>query len=102
MPQLNVPSINPLKIPYVELEPGKESSVAIKLQFRDVELFGITNPELQILKTVGFEKDPSRSKYEVHIKIPRIEMLSNYNISGRVLILPIQGQGRSNLTFGNL
>lgn len=95
---LNIPNLNPLKIPYVQLEPGSESSVAIKLTFRDVELYGITNP--QITKTVGFERDPSKSKFEVHVQIPRIEMISNYNISGRVLIIPIVGTGRSNLTFG--
>lgn len=99
MPSLNVPSLTPLKIPFVQLDPGAESTVAIKLQFRDVEIYGIEKPD--VTKIVGFESDPTKSKFEAHIKLNRIEMLSNYNISGRVLILPIVGTGRSNLTFGN-
>jgi hypothetical protein len=98
VPSMNVPSLNPLRIPYVQLDPGAESSVAIKLQFRDVEIYGIKDPE--VTKTAGFDQNPSKSKFEVHLKLKRIEMLSNYNISGRVLILPIVGTGRSNLTFG--
>lgn len=98
VPSLNFPKLNPLRIPFVQLNPGAESTVQVKMSFRDVDLYGIKNPEL--IKTVGFDSDPAKSKFEIHVKFNRLEMLSNYNISGRVLILPIVGTGRSNLTFG--
>lgn len=48
----------------------------------------------------GFGSVVAGSKYEVHARIPRIEMIAKYNIEGRVLILPITGNGKSNLTLG--
>lgn len=48
----------------------------------------------------GFGSEPKDSKYEVHARIPRVEMIAKYNIEGRVLVLPITGNGKSNLTLG--
>lgn len=48
----------------------------------------------------GFEKDPKRSKFEIHARLPRIELDAKYKADGKVLILPITGNGKSNLTLG--
>lgn len=98
IPSLNVPSMDPLVLPIVRIEQGKESSVAVKLTFKDCHVHGITNAVIN--KTVGFGRDPSSSKYEIYARVPRLQLLANYNVTGRVLILPIVGNGRSNLTFG--
>lgn len=98
IPSLNIPPMDPLLLPLVKIEQGKESSVAVKLVFRDCKIHGITNAIIN--KTIGFDHDPKSSKYEIHARVPRLELIAKYNISGRVLILPIQGNGRSNLTFG--
>lgn len=50
----------------------------------------------------GFGSDPKTSKYELHARIPRLEMIAKYKIDGKVLILPIRGAGASNLTLGKL
>lgn len=49
----------------------------------------------------GFEADPHTSKYEVYATIPKITVSGDYKINGRVLVLPIQGQGKANLVFEN-
>jgi Haemolymph juvenile hormone binding protein (JHBP) len=33
------------------------------------------------------------------LTVPRFNMLSQYNIKGRILLLPIHGQGQSNITI---
>lgn len=48
----------------------------------------------------GFNKNAENDKIDFKLKVPRISMISKYKISGRVLILPIQGEGRSNMTMG--
>lgn len=48
----------------------------------------------------GFTSDPKTSKFELHARLPRIEMIAKYKIDGKVLILPIRGEGASNLTLG--
>lgn len=49
----------------------------------------------------GFETDPRTSKFEIEATVPRISLVGKYKINGKVLVLPIQGRGKSNLTLGN-
>lgn len=41
------------------------------------------------------------SKYEVYAFVPRIDIVGKYKINGRVLVLPIQGEGNAKLAFDN-
>lgn len=36
------------------------------------------------------------------ILIPRLQIISDYEVNGHVMLLPIQGKGPSNITLGNL
>lgn len=47
----------------------------------------------------GFQKDPN-GKYEIRMKGTAIQLVGEYNIKGKILILPIQGVGNSNITMG--
>lgn len=49
----------------------------------------------------GFQKGLA-GKYLLNVKGPRLFLVGPYKISGRVLVLPIQGVGKSNITLGNL
>lgn len=55
---------------------------------------------LSLIFCSGFESNVANSKYEVYARIPRVEMIAKYIIDGRVLVLPITGNGKSNLTMG--
>lgn len=51
----------------------------------------------------GFQANPA-GKYVLVVKgtgNPNLYLVGPYKISGRVLILPIQGEGISNITLGN-
>lgn len=37
---------------------------------------------------------------EVEVMIPRVSIISPYNIDGKVFLFPIKGSGNTNLTFG--
>lgn len=50
----------------------------------------------------GFNLDPLKSTYEIHVRIPNVRLSGNYKISGKVLVLPIQGEGKSELNFEDL
>lgn len=43
-----------------------------------------------------------KSKYEIYAKLPLVTLEGDYKINGRVLILPIQGVGKSQLNFDNV
>lgn len=48
----------------------------------------------------GFTDDPA-GQNEIQLTFPRLELISPYSMDGRVLILPVQGNGDSNLTLIN-
>lgn len=48
----------------------------------------------------GFNRDAENDKIEFKLRAPVLSLVGNYKISGRVLVLPIQGNGRSNMTMG--
>lgn len=50
----------------------------------------------------GFTADPRTSKYEVHANVPKISINGKYKVNGRVLVLPIRGDGDANLVFENV
>lgn len=47
----------------------------------------------------GFTSDPTTSKYEVYANVPKISITGKYKVNGRVLVLPIQGEGNARLQF---
>lgn len=48
----------------------------------------------------GFGADPRTSKFEVIGKTKQLSIVGKYTLNGKVLILPIVGNGLANLTFG--
>lgn len=98
--EVNLPRIDPLYVEKANIIQDPSSSIAIKLTLRDAYVSGLTKAE--VYKTVGFEENPSKSKYEVHARVPRILIKSKYIVDGKVLILPITGNGDAVLSFGKL
>lgn len=49
----------------------------------------------------GFTKDFDGKKIDITLKIPSTTLIGDYKLDGQVLILPIQGLGKCNLTLGN-
>lgn len=48
----------------------------------------------------GFTANPT--KMEMNMLVPVASLIGGYKINGKVLILPIQGEGASNMTMGKL
>lgn len=48
----------------------------------------------------GFGENPN-GQYELRLRGPSFVLKGPYTINGRILILPIQGQGSSNFTLEN-
>lgn len=55
---------------------------------------------LLIIHFSGYGKDPKKSKFEFYGRIPRLTILGSYKLNGKVVILPVQGDGPANMTFG--
>lgn len=46
--------------------------------------------------------DNATGRHEIQVSVKQIILLGDYTISGSVLILPIQGEGKCNLTLDNV
>lgn len=80
---------------------GSESPINIKLEFKDVALSGISSA--RAYKASGFRKQDNGNdvlKIDIRFKSPVLTLSGPYKINGRVLVLPIQGNGLSNITLG--
>ncbi|XP_063696583.1 protein takeout-like [Culicoides brevitarsis] len=99
-PDMNLGPIEPLHINKLDIEQGGKSPIQVTLNFRDMDLHGISNGV--VTRVNGFEADPRTSKFEIEAKVPRLTLAGKYKINGKVLVLPIQGRGLSNLTIDNV
>ncbi|XP_018570149.1 protein takeout-like [Anoplophora glabripennis] len=88
--QLKIPSLNPVKIEFVELTTSN-----LNLKLRNVEVYGLD--KLKILNvTVDFDK----RKVRTITAIDRSTILAQYEMKGRI-ILPLTGHGPANITLYN-
>lgn len=95
-----MPPIDPLKINAINIAQGASSSpVNIQLDLKNQDIYGMK--DIKVRKVRGFDKVPD-SVLEVEAELKQIKLIGDYKIDGRILVLPIQGQGRSNLTLDDL
>lgn len=97
---LNLPSIDPLHINAISIAQGSQSPVSINLELKHQDMYGLHN--LKVSRTKGFEKNPNGQVFEVDAFAKQINLIGDYSIDGRVLVLPIRGHGKSNLTLDDL
>lgn len=71
--------------------------VTLNSYFRNIKIYGLNTPIKQIS---GFERDLKRAEF--HGVIPVLRMLAEYEMKGQLLVLPIEGRGKSNITLTNV
>lgn len=96
IPEVNLVQLDPLIIEKMDIVQG-DGPINIELNFKNVELTGLS--ESTIKKASGFTAEPSQM--DLAILVPVASLVGGYKINGKVLILPIQGQGHSNMTMEN-
>lgn len=90
--KFNLPNLLPLKVPQININ----SKDSLSMQFTDCELHGLESSVV-----TGMHVDFKEQKTTLEVDIAHLNVLANYNISGRILILPVVGQGPANITIGN-
>lgn len=72
----------------------------IALHFTDVKLGGLS--KAKVYKANGFNEISKMDYVDIRLKIPKFTIDGPYTSKGRILVLPIQGNGTSHLSLGNL
>ncbi|XP_050088483.1 uncharacterized protein LOC126572847 [Anopheles aquasalis] len=96
VPEIGLVPLDPLRIDKMDIIQG-DGPINIELNFRKVDLNGFR--EAKIKKANGFTANPT--KMELNLLVPVASLVGGYKINGKVLILPIQGEGASNMTMVN-
>lgn len=90
-PKLRIPAIEPFELPSLEIDHGKGSSkaVSIDLKLKDVKIMGLTSTMLDSLK---IDVDNHKLSGQISFGKP-LEITGQYTVNGKVLVLPITGNG---------
>lgn len=71
-------------------------SYVCQVIWRGLLLFWFTNT----IYYSGFNKDPKKNKIELHVFVPKDTIVGKYEISGKILLLPISGIGDLTFIYG--
>ncbi|XP_011687610.1 PREDICTED: protein takeout-like [Wasmannia auropunctata] len=91
---LQIPSCEPLRVPRIEISQSA-GPISIRSTYTDIEVQGGTSFILKSIKT-----DIDNDRVRLKLYLPRLEMNARYNMEGKILMLPISGNGlaRGNFT----
>lgn len=87
---MHIPSLNPLKLPGAGLDTGD----AFKATFKDIEIYGAHD---FILKKLDLDLENNKAAITLHFPVLRIR--SVYTVTGRILILELNGFGKADGNF---
>ncbi|XP_067014111.2 circadian clock-controlled protein daywake [Anabrus simplex] len=87
-----IPPLNPLLVQKIEVEQG-----GLKIKMENVKHYFTDNSNF-----TSFTFDVDQKKYAYTLETPLCRILGDYEISGKILVLPISGKGKANITIENL
>ncbi|XP_034238684.1 protein takeout-like [Thrips palmi] len=94
IPELGIPVLDPAKVGKLELE--RNGALTMSLVFNNSTHYGLAG-----IKIRSASVDPRNNVYNFSVLIPHYVVSGEYDINGRVILLPINGRGQANLTFTN-
>lgn len=84
--EMGIPALEPLIIPEVSLDSG----ATFTANFKNLHVYHATE---FVLNSVNLNLDVNTAKLDLHF--PRLRLISDYNIKGHILILDLNGNGKS-------
>ncbi|KAJ3650888.1 hypothetical protein Zmor_016964 [Zophobas morio] len=93
---LHLPGLKPLLIPSLSIGSGKRA-VAVEQHFNDCNIYGFDHVELE-----KFEFHFDKKFLEMDAHFAEITKKCHYQLNGRVLLLPIRGEGDSTIVLRNM
>ncbi|XP_016979221.1 circadian clock-controlled protein daywake [Drosophila rhopaloa] len=96
IPELFIPAMEPLIVPQVKMD---QDSGAIYLHsvYRNVKVTGISKHTVNELRL-----EPSKLKFIVSLTFPKLHMESDYSIKGKIMMMPLLGDGHCKVDLINI
>ncbi|KAI4499870.1 hypothetical protein M0802_005126 [Mischocyttarus mexicanus] len=96
IPELNIPPYNPFYINRIDFN-QTSGSISLNSTFTDVKIFNAFNSDVKYFK---YEVDKNRLK--VKQNIPHIEMISEYYLNGKIMMLALSGVGLASINITDI
>lgn len=96
-PELGIPPLDPLNIPFIDVPRIKEGIADVKLKMQNLNLNGLST--FRVDKAKG---DLSNLGIELEIFIPHLDGKAIYDLDGKVFIFPLFGKGNAMLQVNDL
>ncbi|XP_047097512.1 protein takeout-like [Schistocerca piceifrons] len=98
IPSLGLPPLDPLHFTQIKIKDSPERPVTLSLEFNEVDIIGNGNA---IIDDVEMKPGSYYMKTKVHTDKP-LTLVGPYKAEGKVLVLPVKGEGNSNITAPRL
>ncbi|KAG5676048.1 hypothetical protein PVAND_005902 [Polypedilum vanderplanki] len=97
--ELGLPVFEPLFVNKIGIDQGGDGPVVLKLHMKDVNIHGFSGVKFKAIKGLG--KNIDKAKIDLKYTQPIFQMIGKYTTEGKVLVLPVQGDGNCNITLVN-
>ncbi|RZF36646.1 hypothetical protein LSTR_LSTR012325 [Laodelphax striatellus] len=94
--EVGVPKMDPLFVSMMSLHSG-DGPVSLNL-----DLINATHKGLSKSTVTAVEAHPEKYEFEIKLTLPEYNIKGMYNVSGKIMMLPIMGSGPSDITFKNV
>ncbi|KAL3283518.1 hypothetical protein HHI36_006657 [Cryptolaemus montrouzieri] len=92
IPELNLPSMNPLKLSFVQMINTQQLQVNIS----NIEVHGLSD-----MKIFDVKAEPLKGMFQVFLTDENVTICGQYRAHGRVLVLPVDGDGNFSMYLKN-
>lgn len=99
-PEMGLPVMDPLVIDKMNIDQGGSGSVTLHLSLKDTLVKGFANTQVKAVE--GFKENFNKTRIEFRFRVPVMLIAGPYKMNGRILVLPVQGNGMANITLSKL
>ncbi|CAB0037351.1 unnamed protein product [Trichogramma brassicae] len=96
IPAMKLPALDPLLLPSLTIDRNLES-LKIKANMSNIQVFGGSNYIIDEIKA-----NPDELTVSLKIQVPSVHVRGNYDVQGRLLLLPLAGIGTFKGNFNNV
>ncbi|RZF36647.1 hypothetical protein LSTR_LSTR012326 [Laodelphax striatellus] len=92
-PKYGIPRMDPMDITELKVTQGS-AQVGLELTLKNIKMYGMKHAKFLSSKT-NLAKRNAVWKFAHE----RVEMIGDYSVNGKILVLPIRGEGKCNITI---
>lgn len=96
VPELFIPPLDPLNIPEVTLEENS-GAVVFSSSYRNISVKGLSRFGIS-----SVEVKPDIPEFKFKFYFPEIQIKANYSVTGKIMLMPLQGDGTIRANFSKL